>query len=57
MVGLRLKVLYETVWVVGVVEYYNRALKEYKVCFEDGSTDDFISEDDIGGGEVEVILE
>ena len=44
-------------WVVGVVEYYNRALKEYKVCFEDGSTDDFISEDDIGGGEVEVILE
>ena len=57
LVGLKLKVLYETGWVVGVVEYYNRALKEYKVCFEDGSTDDFISEDDIGGGEVEVILE
>ena len=56
LVGLKLKVLYENGWVIGEVEYYNKALKEYKVSFNDG-TNDFIPEDEIGGGEVEVIIE
>ena len=50
--GKKLKVLYENGWFHGDM-YYNNKLKEYKVTYEDGSTD-YVHEEDIDG--IEVIL-
>ena len=50
-VGKKFKVLYDSGWFIGHVKYYNHALGEYKVDFDDGSVD-YISPDDIDGIEV-----
>ena len=50
-VGKKFKILYDSGWFVGKVMYYNHALSEYKVDFEDGSVD-YVSPEDIDGVEV-----
>ena len=50
-VGKKFKILYDGGWFVGKVIYYNHALSEYKVDFEDGSVD-YVSPEDIDGVEV-----
>ena len=55
MVGLKVKVLYESGWSVGDVMYYNKALMKYKISFSDG-TDDYIPEDEMGSAEVQVVV-
>ena len=55
LVGLKLKVIYENGWFTGEVIYINKLLNEYKVSFEDGSSD-YIAEGDIDGIEVQLLL-
>ena len=55
LVSMKVNVLYEYGWTTGEVEYYNKALQEYKVMFCDGSSD-YIPADDIGGEDVQVIV-
>ena len=49
--GKKLKIHYDNGWFVGVVSYYNRKLKEYKVEFQDGSVD-YVPESDVGSTDV-----
>lgn len=53
LVGKNIRGLYETGWHTGKIEYFNTQLEEYKVSFDDGSTD-FLKKEDIDG--VEIIL-
>ena len=53
LVGRKLKALYTNGWFVGNIIYFNTVLKEYKVEFEDG-TSDYIEPSDIDN--VEIIL-
>ena len=39
MAGKRIRCLYENGWFTGSVEYFNSKLNEYKVSYEDGTTD------------------
>ena len=55
LVGLKLKVLYENGWFIGEVIYINKLLNEYKVSFEDSSSN-YIVEGDIDGIEVQLLL-
>ena len=52
--GRRMKILYENVWHIGEIKYYNDHLQKYYVKFEDKS-EDYIGEDDIDMVEVCVI--
>ena len=54
LVGKKVRALYENGWFTGDVVYYNERLGEYKVDYDD-STSDYISLNDIDG--VEVILQ
>lgn len=54
LVGSKVIVFYENGWFIGIIEYYNVKLKEYKVNYFDNILD-FVLFDDFDG--VEVILE
>ena len=55
LVGRKLKAFYCNGWAVGNIVYFNTALNEYKIEFEDG-TSDYIAPSDIDNVEV-VVLE
>ena len=46
--------LYDNGWFVGNILYFNTTLKEYKVIYDD-ETSDFVAENDIDDVEVIVI--
>ena len=52
--GKKLQVLYESGWFTGEILYYNEQLDEYKVTFDD-DTSDFIKPSDIDGIEVKLV--
>ena len=54
LVGRKVTALYENGWFTGIIVYFNRELKEYKVDYAD-KTSDYLSYHDFDG--VEVILE
>ena len=49
-----MRALYENGWFVGDIVYYNSKLEEYKVDFEDG-TSDYVAESDIDNVEVQIV--
>ena len=53
LVGRKVTALYENGWFTGIIVYFNRELKEYKVDYAD-KTPDYLSYNDFDG--VEVIL-
>ena len=55
LVSMKVKVLYQNGWVVGDVEYFNKALSEYKFSLSDG-TCDYIPVDDVGRDNVQVVV-
>ena len=55
LVGKKIRGHYETGWHIGKIEYFNINLEEYKVSFEDGSSD-YIKKSDIDGTEI-ILLE
>lgn len=54
LVGRKVIAFYENGWFIGIIEYYNIKLKEYKVNYCDDMLDFFLFDDFDG---VEVILE
>ena len=55
LVGKKIRGHYETGWHIGKIEYFNIKLEEYKVSFEDGSSD-YIKKSDIDGTDI-ILLE
>ena len=56
LVGKKIRGLYESGWHNGIIDYFNTQLNEYRVTFEDESTD-FITRKDIDGIEIVIIEE
>jgi len=52
----KIRGLYESGWHNGIIDYFNTQLNEYRVTFEDESTD-FITRKDIDGIEIVIIEE
>ena len=49
LIGKKLRILYETGWHSGTINYFNTALNEYRVSFENEDEEDYIKKEDIDG--------